>query len=195
MVKEYGMSLRDQGQPKLQPQGLSLLKEKLDAFAAAINALQLVESSDELVGSGLQASEQRTIDVEHLAKEHALTLARIQLLSADAKSSSLGVSVPPSEVVLSLLQHGLYEMAFSLVFLCWKDSSQQREFETVFQVMARKYCLLQLGTGFNSSNNIPEDLQALTLVQILLQLVWSRMASYPLRSGHRRIYFSLALLH
>ncbi|CAM6109251.1 unnamed protein product [Calypogeia fissa] len=188
---EYGMSLRDQGLPKSQLQGLSLLKEQLDAFAAAINALQLVESSDELVGSRLewlspikrqrisgdnlsngkmihanrtQTREQRTIDVEHLVKEHALTLARIQLLSADAKSSSLGVNVPPSEVVLSLLQHGLYEMAFSLVFLCWKDSSQQRELETVFQVMARKCCLLQLGTGSNSPHKIPEDLRALTLV-------------------------------
>ncbi|CAM6112268.1 unnamed protein product [Calypogeia fissa] len=79
-------------------------------------------------------------------------------------SSSLGINVPPSEVVVSLLQHGLYEMAFSLVFLCWKDSSQQRELETVFQVMARKCCLLQLGTGFSSPHKIPEDLQSLILV-------------------------------
>ncbi|BBN19520.1 nuclear pore complex protein Nup160 [Marchantia polymorpha subsp. ruderalis] len=188
---QYALSIREQGVPKSRAHALSLFQEELDALAAAINALQLVEPFHGIVSSGIewlsptkrrrvsndivaksraifsggtQSIGKKSLDCDQLVKEHAFTLARVQLLHADLKHTSLGADMQISDVVLLLLQHGLYEMAFSLVFLFWKESSQKRELERVFEIMARKCCTLQMQLGSAGPLKFSEEFQlALTL--------------------------------
>ncbi|KAL3676747.1 hypothetical protein R1sor_026695 [Riccia sorocarpa] len=188
---QYALSIREQGIPKSRAHALSLLQEELDALAASINALELAEPYNRFVSCGIEwpssskrrrvsadrflkskalversalAVGKKVVECDQLVKEHAFTLARVQLIHADVKHSSLGPSIETSDLVVLLLQHGLYEMAFSLVFLFWKESSQKNELEKVFQILARKCCTLQMQLGSVGALNFSDDFQlALTL--------------------------------
>ncbi|CAM6030468.1 unnamed protein product [Sphagnum balticum] len=142
------------------------LPEELRGLGASINALQLVDPTNAwfhlpsracewLVPSKRQrlsssdsgqgdAKPQRVIDLQDLEKEYALTKARMQLANSDIKHPAVGWNATPEEVVWSLVQCRLYDTAFSLLFLFWKDSSQKRELEKVMEVMARNCCMLQI---------------------------------------------------
>jgi hypothetical protein len=50
----------------------------------------------------------------------------MQLANSDIKHPAVGWNATPEEVVWSLVQCRLYDTAFSLLFLFWKDSSQKR---------------------------------------------------------------------
>ncbi|KAL2608671.1 hypothetical protein R1flu_027244 [Riccia fluitans] len=188
---QYALSIREQGLPKSRAHALSLLQDELDALAASINALQLVEPYNGFFSCGLgwpsstkrrrvstdRSSESRllverstlavgkkVVECDQLVKEHAFTSARVQLIHADVKHTSLGPNIEASDLVVLLLQHGLYEMAFSLVFLFWKESSQKRELEKAFEIMARKCCTLQMQLGSAGPLKFSDDFQlALTL--------------------------------
>jgi len=94
----------------------------------------------------------KIVDLEDLEKDFALTKARMQLSLSDVKHSAVGGGATPDEVVWSLVQSGLYETAFSLLFLFWKDSLLKRELEKVMDVMARNCCHLQIQEATSGSH-------------------------------------------
>ncbi|XP_024389835.1 nuclear pore complex protein NUP160 isoform X1 [Physcomitrium patens] len=147
------------------------LQEEVHGILAAINALQLVDPINawfELVprpgelpapskrqrltathavpGSSEKRDKKacRAVDLEDLEKEYALTKARLQLAHSEVKHLVIGGGATPEEVVWSLIQCRLYETAFSILFLFWKDSLLKRELEKIMDVMARNCCLLQI---------------------------------------------------
>ncbi|KAG0622512.1 hypothetical protein M758_3G102700 [Ceratodon purpureus] len=154
------------------------IQEELHGILAAINALQLVDPTYAwfeppsragenpapskrqrlTAGQSVQSLSEkrdkkvsRAVDLEDLEKDYALTKARMQLAHSEVKHLNIGVNATPEEVVWSLIQCRLYETAFSLLFLFWKDSLLKRELEKIMDVMARNCCLLQIQEATPSS--------------------------------------------
>lgn len=156
------------------------IQEELHGILAAINALQLVDPTYAWFELPSRAGENpapskrqrliaaqpvqlisitekrekktsRAIDLEDLEKDYALTKARMQLAHSEVKHLVIGGNATPEEVVWSLIQCRLYETAFSVLFLFWKDSLLKRELEKIMDVMARNCCLLQIQEATPSS--------------------------------------------
>lgn len=169
-IYRYTVRLKEEGVLKVHLQLSFTLRERLQGLTAAINALHLVdpayawvdfqqESSvrldwrspskrartfmDENSVVPIQkeiAKQYQPIDIEQLENEYVLTLAHLQLAVANVKHSSLGGDILPSDLVVLLVQSNLYEMAFTVIFKFWRDSSLKRELEKVVQIMAQKCC-------------------------------------------------------
>ncbi|XP_057863623.2 nuclear pore complex protein NUP160 isoform X2 [Cryptomeria japonica] len=168
-IYRYTVRMKEEGILRVHMELSFTLNERLQGLSAAINALHLVdpayawidsvqESSNGLdrhsptkrarkyidVTSVITADEtgkqNYAIDIEQLEKEYVLTLAHLELAAANVKHSSLGGNIQPADLVLLLIQSNLNDMAFTVIFKFWKDSSLKRELEMVFQIIAQKCC-------------------------------------------------------
>eukprot|EP01018_Ginkgo_biloba_P012785 Gb_36285 [translate_table: standard] len=169
-IYRYTVRMREEGILKVHLQLSYTLQERLQGLTAAINALHLVDPayawvdshqdtsfvSDHLspskrartftdensvVTAGKETRKQyQAVDIQQLENEYVLALAQLQLSLANVKHYSLGGKILPVDLVSLLVQASLYEMAFTVLFQFWRDSSLKRELEKVFQILAQRCC-------------------------------------------------------
>lgn len=166
----YSVRLKEIG---LTEAGLSenfVLQEQINSLAAAINALNLVDSmhawldlesdifggissrpgskririyANNDAGYVTQRSKASNVDLKDLQEEYTLTLAKLLLIEAGVQLNVHGGDLSLENVLVLLVQSGLYEMAFYFLFQFWKDSFLKSELERIFRIMAEKWCMLQ----------------------------------------------------
>ncbi|KAI5066304.1 hypothetical protein GOP47_0018928 [Adiantum capillus-veneris] len=167
----YSVRMKEMGLAEAGLPVQFVLQEQLSGLAAAINALHLVEpmhawldlesiSSGSIVSgqpsskrmrvyansdAGYAMHRKRTsyVDIQELEKEYTLTLAKILLVEADVRPNIHGDDLSPENLVLLLVQTEFYEMAFTVLFQFWKDSSLKSELERIFKIMAERWCVRQ----------------------------------------------------
>lgn len=170
----YALRMKDTGLSKAHLPVTFALQEQLHGLVAAINALHLVDSAyawidtqSEMfgslsyrssakrlrvyantdVGQVAQKSRSKPIDLEELEKEYTIALAQLRLIESNVKLNLQGSDLSPADVLSLLVQSGLYEMAFSVLFRFWKDSALISELERMFRIMAERCCSSQLQNG------------------------------------------------
>eukprot|EP00250_Pteridium_aquilinum_P008072 c17647_g1_i1 orf=202-4674(+) len=166
----YSVRMKEMG---LAEAGLSVtfvLQEQLSGLAAAINALHLVDSmyawldleSDVLGGISSRPASKRIrvyanndagyltqgrrayhVDLQELEKEYTITLAELLLIEAGVQLNLHRGESSPENILVLLVQSGLYEMAFTVLFQFWNDSSLKSELERIFRIMAERWCMHQ----------------------------------------------------
>ncbi|XP_051132584.1 nuclear pore complex protein NUP160 [Andrographis paniculata] len=162
----YSLRLRAESTMKDHQTRSSMLQERLNGLAAAVNSLQLVHPSyawiDSPVDETLLGTEnypnkrariteqgQSTddispqkrpsyLDVEKLEKEFTLTSAEYVLSLAGVKWTFSGTEKPSAELIDQLVESNSYDMAFTVILKFWKGSGLKRELERVFIAMALK---------------------------------------------------------
>ncbi|MCO5575504.1 hypothetical protein L7F22_029305 [Adiantum nelumboides] len=174
----YSVRLKEMGQPEAGLPVQFVLQEQLSSLAAAINALHLVQSmhawldldsifSGSIVsrrpsskrmrvhannegGYGMHKRSSLYVDVEDLEKEYALALAKILLVEGGVQLDIHRDDLSPERLVLLLVQAGIYEMAFTVLFQFWKDSTLKSELERIFKTMAERWCTRQQDNNLES---------------------------------------------
>lgn len=166
----YAVRMKETGLTEAHLSVTFVLQEQLNSLAAAINALHLVDSmyawldlesdvfgslncrpsskrirvyANNDAGHLAQRSRRSHVDLGELEKDYALTLAQLLLVEAGVQLNLHGGDLSPPDLLALLVQSGLYEMAFTVLFRFWKNSSQNNELERIFRIMAERWCSRQ----------------------------------------------------
>ncbi|WOL19781.1 hypothetical protein Cni_G28583 [Canna indica] len=176
----YSLRLKKEASLDGNNQYSSLLQERLHALSSAINSLQQVDRAYAWIESqygtdlsnyhGLPNKRPRTglteipatgvstessvkncsVDIEMIEKEYMITSAQHMLSLVNNKLKFSGKQML-SNVVDTLIEENLYDMAFTIVVNFWKGSGLKRELERAFVSLSQKCCPNSVGSGLTGS--------------------------------------------